>query len=207
MIRLAQPMGGASAPAPLPPDIPRMRLALPSSRPLAVLLPAAALLAAAAGDLAAQARPSGSLRPSLPPIQVVSLNPIGLAAGLYSAEYEVAVARQLTVAGAASYVDFGNDDITTVDGRVRIYANEALDGFAFGLSAGLGRSRREDAPGSGSWGVVIGSMLDYQWLLGPQRNFAVATGVGFKRFVTAEAQRENGANAWPTGRLSVGFAF
>src|SRR5690606_40791560 len=141
------------------------------------------------------------------PRQVISINPIGVAAGLYSGEYEVAIDRQMTVGATASYVDFGELDFTTVDGRWRIYPNRALYGLSFGLSAGLGRSRDEDDPGGASWGITLGSSVDYQWILGDESRFAFATGVGFKRFVSRDSRGANGPRAWPTLRFAIGAAF
>lgn len=177
-------------------------------------VPVRALLAAALGAaVASSLLPSlaqaqrRSDRFALPPAQVLSINPLGIAAGLYSGEYEVAVDRQMTVGATASFVDFGDYDFTTVDGRWRIYADEALHGVAFGLSLGAGRTRDERDAGGAAWGLTIGSSIDYQWLLGSQQRFALGTGVGFKRFITREDRDANGPRYWPTFRLSVGAAF
>lgn len=141
------------------------------------------------------------------PRQVVSINPIGIAAGLYSGEYEVVIDRQMTVGATASFVDFGELDFTTFDGRWRIYPNRALQGLSFGLSGGVGRTRDEDDPGGASWGITLGSSVDYQWILGDESRFAFATGVGFKRFVSRESRDANGPRAWPTLRFAIGAAF
>jgi len=158
-----------------------------------------------AGELRAQR--TGAARSTTFPRQVLSVNPIGLAAGLYTAEYEAAIDPQMTVGATASFVDFGDYDFTTVDARWRIYPTRALEGVAFGLSLGVGRSRDErDAEGA-AWGPTIGSTIDYQWIMGDERRFAFGTGLGFKRFITREDRDGNGPRYWPTFRLSVGAAF
>jgi hypothetical protein len=147
---------------------------------------------------------------TLQPRQVLSINPIGVAAGLYSAEYEMAVDRQMSVGATASHVDFGDDEFTTFDARWRLYLNRVLHGVAFGLSAGIGRTLDEDdvdAGGKAHWGLTVGSTLDYQWILGDEGRFALGTGVGFKRFVSRKDGDGNGPRVWPTLRLSVGAAF
>lgn len=175
------------------------------------LLPAGALLLAGtiAQPLAAQVQPAAR-QPftELPPRQTISFNPIGIAAGIYSAEYEVSVAAQQTVAVSASYAELGDEDFTSFDVRWRLYADRALDGFAVGLSLGTARTRDEVRPEvPGSFSLTLGSQVDYVWLLGERENFALGVGGGFKRFVGGAAREENAANFWPTVRLTVGAAF
>lgn len=177
------------------------------SRALRVLALSLAVALALIPASSASAQRRADISRSLPPIHVLSVNPVGLAAGLYSGEYEGAVTRQMSLGVSASYVDFGDYDFTTVDGRWRLYATEVLEGFAFGLSLGAGRTRDERDPGGAAWGVTIGSSVEYQWLLGPEQRLAVGTGVGFKRFLTREDKEANGPRIWPTLRLQVGAAF
>ncbi len=174
------------------------------------LLAAAAITlgALSAQPLAAQLRPAGTSALDYPPRQTFTFNPIGIAAGVYSAEYELAVATQQTVALSASYADINNDDFTSLDLRWRLYADRALDGFAVGLSLGSSRTRDADRPEvPGQFSLTIGTQIDYVWLLGAEENFALGVGGGFKRFVSATGRDENAANFWPTIRLAVGAAF
>lgn len=173
---------------------------------------AVAALLLLAAPAAASAQRAGDLRGPSFPRQVFSINPLGLAAGLYTGEYELAIDRQMSVGMTASYVDFGDQDFTTVDGRWRIYPSRVLEGVAFGLSAGFGRTRDndDDADGeveSAAWGLTIGSTIDYQWILGDENRFAFGTGLGFKRFISRADRDGNGPRVWPTFRLSVGAAF
>jgi len=153
-------------------------------------------------------RATGGSRPS--PRQIIGINPLGIAGGLYTAEYEVAVDGQMSVGVSASHVDFDGSEFTSFDGRWRLYLDRVLEGVSFGLTTGLSRNTDEDeieAGGKAGWGLTIGSNLDYQWILGAERRFALGLGAGFKRFVTRSGDQGNGLKVWPTMRLTVGAAF
>lgn len=144
------------------------------------------------------------------PRQIIGINPLGIAGGLYTGEYELAVDGQMSIGFSASHVDFDHTRFTSFDARWRLYLDRVLEGVAFGLTAGVGKNTDESDIEEGAtagWGLTVGSNLDYQWILGADRRFALGVGTGFKRFVTRGGEGGNGPKVWPTMRLTVGVAF
>ena len=171
---------------------------------VAALLP----LAAASGQEVAT--------PSVAPRNVLSIQPINAVLAAYSAEYERQVAAALTLGAGGTYFKSGNtvDDVTYKSGdiKLRYYPNgTALMGFSFGGSAGFSSISGFDINGAplSLSGPSIGVLLEYQWLLGVKRNFAVALGLGAKAVLVKDSTFSNGHSAarYPTARISVGYAF
>lgn len=176
---------------------------------------AGALLLSAA---TAQAQATG-------PTRIISINPFLPLIGSFQGEFETRIRDNVAVALSGSYLDLGDDSnrYTNADIKLRLYPSErALEGF--GIAAGLGigsqskveevvciaqagvdcRNRRESVTGP-----AFSVEMQYQWLLGKNRNTAVTVGGGAKRYYIDDSP--NGFEFFesyvPTLRLTVGYAF
>ncbi|MFI5229042.1 MAG: hypothetical protein ACHQWU_08235 [Gemmatimonadales bacterium] len=163
---------------------------------------------------AAVAQAAGTLIP-IPYRTYIGINPLGVPFDIGSAEVESAVAPGITLGGLASYTDVEGHRWLTFDAKVRYYPGEVvLRGFSIGLSAGsLRYSTRDDSAGVPMRRVLtaptIGVIADYNWMLGTERRFVVGTGLGAKRILASEDERNRvGADrAYLTARFIVGLAF
>ncbi len=200
------------------------------------LLVVALIFAAAVGGTAAHAQELvAPERQRAPQIQMaphvtnaLTLQPVSVILGLYSAEYEHVTSPSTTVGVGGSYFNgFPGDNSNTFkylssEAKVRYYPGaRPFQGFSFGGTLGFVRvsdtSTRYDINGlpTGSTsesqsGVKAGFELDYGWLLGAQQKFVVALGAGAKRLFIKDFSSNGGNNvtaAYPTLRISVGFAF
>lgn len=162
-----------------------------------------------------------------PYTQTVSINPLGLPFGIYSAEYEVAVpgGGGLAVGVGGTYAsDFFEDDEgdggdgsrdVWFEGKVLYYPSEvALRGFSTGLTLGYHNARNDGgdlfSPGGevrSEGAPTIGVLLDYNWLLGPRRRFLVGTGIGARRVMKQVDAGSPLEQVYPDGRLQIGLAF
>jgi hypothetical protein len=173
----------------------------------------ALLVSATASPAGAQAQ-----RPPLtieqPFYQTIAFNPIGLPFGLFSADYERALSPGVTLGIGGSYVDFINSSRS--DGWFDVKAlyypgEEALKGFAVGLTAGYHRSADtesvfgEDLHSDGA--PTLGVVVDYNWLLGKRRRFLVGLGLGAKRVLKNVSDDSALSEVIPGGRFSIGLAF
>ncbi len=177
------------------------------------LITLVAVMCVAPAALRAQARP---VIPDLLRRNMVLVNPLAAIFNVYSGEYERTINPSTTLGAAGTYYGFTSDDInySTAEIKVRYYPQEhALSGFSLGASAGATRVSENlycsgdicDTRAS-STHPTLGIELDYNWLLGPSRRFAVGTGIGAKRLFGINDDY-SGLVALPTGRLSVGLAF
>ena len=168
----------------------------------------AALICAGLGLYALQSVPSAQAQdPSSvtagTPRQAISANPFGLLLELFNAEYERAVGRSSTLGVGGSFIrDEEDDDYLNADVFWRFYPNaDPLDGWAFGLKAGL-----TNVPDHGTF-FGAGFDVNRSWLLGVEDNFYVGVGFGLKRLVGVK-EEDFGLNVIPTVRIvNVGFAF
>lgn len=180
---------------------------------------AAALLSLSAGSARAQV-PAPRGRVPIPTQTYIGFNPLGLPANVFTLELENAVSSGITVGAVGSYIDFDDSRYTTADFKVRYYPSEVvLRGFAVGASAGFTRYSHvvtESDPTQGSFRVreslsapTAGILLDYNWLLGRSERFVVGTGIGAKRILASESERQRAHvdYATITTRLILGFAF
>lgn len=141
--------------------------------------------------------------------QVISISPIGLLFGLLGAEYERRLAPSSSFGVSAQ--SYANDDFSylSADLKYRYYPQEkALEGFAVGITGGVTRigERNQSENDSGS-AVSLGFALDYQWLLGPRRNFAVILGTGARRLIPIGTEIDGSSLTLPTARIAIGRAF
>ncbi|HET7449737.1 MAG TPA: hypothetical protein VFJ78_04015 [Gaiellaceae bacterium] len=153
------------------------------------------------------------------PAQSLSVNPIGIAAGFYSAEFERRVSTNATLSIGGSYFDLG-DGFAQVsylagDLRGRFYPRRALDGLSIGGSVGVIRTgtSTSDPNGGGGYvqkyksGVTLGTTVEHSWLLGERENFMFSLGGGFKRVILFGGKEPNVETFYPTLRTSFGVLF
>lgn len=140
---------------------------------------------------------------AVPYQQVISANPLGLLAEFFNAEYERKVSPFSTAGFGGSTFGSDGDDYVNADVFWRYYPQgRPLDGFAFGVKAGITGFDGDMYPGAGF-------DANYSWLLGARNNFYVGVGIGAKRLF-GEPDENDGEflEFIPTIRLvNVGFAF
>lgn len=145
--------------------------------------------------------------------QIISTSPILLVLGVIGAEYERKISP--TTAWAISGTMYRPElfSYASVEGKLRYYPGaEALKGFSVGATTGLTRigTRDDGNPGyqddSGT-AASLGFSLEYQWLIGARRNFAVTLGAGARRLLVFGDQVAGSSLALPTARLSIGRGF
>jgi hypothetical protein len=152
---------------------------------------------------------------------IFSINPLGIPFEIASIELESAFLPGVTLGGALNYVSPQDDPrFITGDVKARYYPGEvALDGFSIGMAAGFVQySNRVWVQEVGEVGVErrekltapsLSVLVDYNFLLGAQRRFAIGAGVGAKRILSSREQRERVdiPRAYPFARFVVGLAF
>ena len=162
----------------------------------------------------APARAQGSRIP-IPYRTYIAVNPLGIPFNIAAAEVESAVASGITLGGAASYTSLSHDRYTTFDAKLRYYPSEVvLQGLSIGAS--VGHSRFSTLVGSPTGDVrsglnynTIGLLVDYNFLLGARKRFVLGTGLGAKRILgnNDERDRLGLSNPLLTVRFVVGLAF
>ncbi|HEV2641993.1 MAG TPA: hypothetical protein VGT98_04780, partial [Candidatus Elarobacter sp.] len=142
---------------------------------------------------------------------LVLLNPIGVVFSIYNGEYEHVAMPAFSMGTAGTYYKDRYLNYATVEAKFRYYPQEhAPDGFAVAMSAGVTHVSGDIT----CWDVcsntskqypTLGVELDYNWLLGPTRRFAIGAGGGAKRLF---GSHNDGSSAvLPTIRLAIGAAF
>lgn len=173
----------------------------PRSAATAALLSLAALVAPA--ELLAQ--------DSVPPVRsnVLSVNPLALIFTGISGEYERRTSPSTAVAVGLSIWSIDEFDYQSVEGKFRFYPNaEALRGFSVAGTAGYSHvDEDDDLFGQSGSAISAGVELNYQWLLGVERNFAITLGGGGKRLFFLGDEVEDASAGIPTIRFSIGYAF
>ena len=151
------------------------------------------------------------------PSNVLSIQPLNaVILTMYSAEYERKTGGAVSVGVGGTYWDVGEDDNLTYasgDVKLRYYPQgTALQGFSFGGSVGfssISATNTFDGTEESASGASIGILIEYQWLMGAKRNFALALGIGAKAVMVDEDEisSDDFIARYPTARISVGFAF
>ncbi|MFN2563572.1 MAG: hypothetical protein ABR499_01005, partial [Gemmatimonadaceae bacterium] len=141
---------------------------------------------------------------------IVGINPLGIPFEIGSIEVEGIVLPGISLGGAASYSALGDDDddglgegdarYTSGDIKVRYYPGEvALRGFAVGLALGVTRFSKVVDRGPAAapqfqreavTAPTISVLADYNFLLGARERFVVGTGIGAKRLLAPEEDRD-----------------
>ena len=148
---------------------------------------------------------------------VLSIQPIDIVLTVIAGEYERAISKATTIGIGGTHWSTGDsgDKATYNSGdlKLRYYpGGEALHGFSFGGSIGFAAVSADDAFTSTTQtasGASFGVLLEYQWLLGAKKNFAVALGAGAKALsISASDISSSSFSAhYPTARISVGMAY
>lgn len=150
------------------------------------------------------------------PRNVLSIQPLNAMMTVYSAEYERQTGTAITFGIGATYwnADDAGDEAsyTSGDVKLRYYpSGAALTGFSFGATGGFTSVSAKDAAGldESASGPTFGVLLEYQWLMGVQRNFSVTLGAGAKALLINEDKVTNSTFTarYPTARVSVGYAW
>ena len=162
--------------------------------------------------------------PAQTPTRIISINPFLPLAGSFQGEFESRLRENLSVAVAASYLAPGDNDddrFANADIKLRLYPSErALQGFGFAAGVGVGRQSTVSFvdcvgfspctyPRRSATSPTFSVEMQYQWLLGKQRNTAVAVGGGARRYFLLE-DSPTGFDQFneymPTLRLTIGYA-
>lgn len=145
---------------------------------------------------------------------VISINPLLLAFGGVSAEYERRIGNASALAAGFNYYSPELFDYISADAKFRFYPNgEALRGFSVAGTGGVTHASESldvdcfDCQEESGTALTLGVELNYQWLLGSTRNFAVTLGLGAKRLFFVGGSVGDAAVGLPTARLSIGYAF
>ena len=152
---------------------------------------------------------------------VISVQPLSAMIAVYAVEVEqaVGVAMSLGVGGTFWSPDFAGQDMTYTSGdlKLRYYPQgRALEGFAFGMSAGYAHIKDKSTDvifGTGTSehtasGPTIGANIEYNWLLGRNNGFFLGLGVGAKRIIAKSDDVSDDVRfGYPTARISIGTAF
>lgn len=154
------------------------------------------------------------LTPTQPYYQTFALNPIALPFGIFSADYERALSPAFTLGVGGTYADFDDNLERWFDVKALYWpGEEALKGFAVGLTAGYHSSSDRDAgflefeDQRHDSGPTLGVVVDYNWLLGKRNRFLVGLGIGAKRVLKNVDDNSALEQVLPSGRLSIGIAF
>lgn len=205
-------------------------------------MPFAATLLLAGAPLAAPLSAQGVAGPVRPPTvraseapyrSYVGINPLGVPAGFFNAEWERLTSNGLSVGisfahdetftfTADDYSD--GDDIKETSGELkfRYYPNEGpnLHGFSLGASIGMSRfaGRIYDyrgcqqfgcPPGSvpstdaSEVGATAGVLVDYNWLIGRRKRLLIGLGLGAKRWFGATSEGDDLVYPNPPATLQI----
>jgi hypothetical protein len=154
---------------------------------------------------------------------LIGINPLGIPFDIGALEIEGVMLPGVSIAGAVSYSALNDDDgngegdprFFSGDVKVRYYPGEvALKGFGVGLGLGFTRYSENRSAGTGFQretltAPTISVLADYNFLLGARQRFVVGTGLGAKRLLASEEDRDRtGApRAYPFVRFVLGLAF
>lgn len=148
--------------------------------------------------------PTASAQSSGGPTQSINGNPFGILLGWFNAEYERKVSDGVTVGVGGSYwdADRDNEAYTNGDLMVRYFPQQrALKGFYVGTKIGLTRTE------SARTRFGVGFDAGFQFTLGPDDQFYLATGFGLKRLF-GRTDAWYAPNVVPTIRIvNIGVAF
>jgi hypothetical protein len=149
------------------------------------------------------------------PRNVISIQPLSAMFTVFAGEYERAFGKAASWGIGTTYASTDNDDIqqeatyTSGDFKLRYYPQgAALNGFSLGGSVGY-TSVSETFGGTDNSGgaVSLGVLLEYQWLWGMKKNFAMSLGAGAKSLMIDKDQFSDVFGTYPTARVSVGYAW
>ena len=141
--------------------------------------------------------------------QVLSISPLSLVFGVIGAEYERALGPTQSFGVSGTF--YRPEEFYYLSGEVkyRYYPQEkALEGFAVGITGGLTQIGTHGTTSDKSGTAAsVGFAIDYQWLLGPKKHFAVTLGAGARRLIAFGTQVDGASLTLPTARISIGRGF
>lgn len=141
---------------------------------------------------------------------VVAVNPLAAAFGLWAGEYERVVTPQLGVSvGAGHWSLFGGTALRydSADLRLRWYAREgAPAGVSFGVLGGVTRVS-SGALDHAVTAVGTGVEVNYGELAGADDRLYLGVGVGMKRLFPVRGAPQEIRVGYPTARVAVGWSF
>ena len=84
-----------------------------------------------------------------------------------------------------------------------------VERFGIGLSAGVASISGQNNVGTNTTasGATLGTLLEYQWIMGKQQNVALALGAGAKVIMAKATDITDATTRYPTARISVGYAW
>ena len=195
----------------------------------AAVLGGAFIVPAAARAQAGAAEPSAPPPPARRYRHTVATNPLAIALGSVSAEYERVMGRGISAAVGGSHlagISLDDDEYGSArdsreswaQAKLLYYPDEDAPrglsvGFTFGyhsahernnypiLGASSGQGPRTDA------GATAGFVADYNRLVGPTRRILVGVGLGARRVLKDVDEESPLAPGYWDGRLVVGLAF
>lgn len=150
------------------------------------------------------------------PKQVLSVQPLGAVFGVFAGEYERAAGASVTWGIGATYwgsgFSGGGARYTSAEFKLRAYPNGvALNGFSVGGAVGytsISGNGNSYSSASTIGGPTFGVLLEYQWLLGPKKEWTFALGAGAKAlFINDSNTSIDFIGKYPTARVSVGYAW
>jgi len=150
------------------------------------------------------------------PRNVISLQPLSAMLTVYSGEYERSMSKSVTWGLGGTYWDAGDagDEVkySSGDFKLRYYPmGSALYGFSVGGTVGYSSVKGTSSTGvdETAGGASVGILLEYQWLMGQQKNFALALGAGAKALMVNDDDISSAdfTAHYPTARVSIGWAF
>ncbi|HEY4218813.1 MAG TPA: hypothetical protein VGM67_16850 [Gemmatimonadaceae bacterium] len=170
--------------------------------------------------VASRASAQTSPQPALIPIanrSYIGINPLGVPFDIFSVEGETGVAQGITLGAVGSYTDVNHDRWESADFKFRYYPGDVvLRGFSLGGTVGYldYSTPRCCTPGGTTVRQsvstpTVGVIADYNFMLGMDHRFIVGTGVGAKRVLASEDDRNRVGldRAYFTGRFTIGIAF
>jgi hypothetical protein len=152
------------------------------------------------------------------PRNVISIQPFNAMFTVFTAEYERAQGKAWTWGLGATNWSAGDegDKVTYTSGdlKLRYYpSGAALMGFSIGGSLGFTSVASECSictpTEESASGPNLGVLLEYQWLLGAKKNFAIALGAGAKALMISEddVSASDFVARYPTARISIGWGW
>jgi len=152
--------------------------------------------------------PSAAATPAV--TQIVSVSPISLVFGIFGAEYERRMSPTTALAASGTYARQSGISYLSAEAKYRYYPQgKALEGFAVGLTTGLSRigTYGDFSNNESGTAASLGFALDYQWLLGQKKNFAITLGTGARRLLFLGTEVDGASLTLPTARISIGRGF
>jgi len=124
---------------------------------------------------------AGSSLAAAIPQQSLAFNPVFVPFGTANAEYEHALFTPKSSLGVAGWYEFMDVKARWCSVRALYYPfTDALDGFGFGLSAGVMQAFGDEKKGEMKQDLapVAGVIAQYNWLLGADKHYLIGIGMG-----------------------------